>query len=125
MKDGGVFQEGNEIFVAAPGVVKKNVFTKRSDFFQNFSDIVKKAVVGAYLQAGQTEGTLFFSKPGTDFPDFFPKVCFFQRGGKDGTDDAAVIAAGGKVYRQRSRFKQCSLPGGFMVVPVKKDQVSR
>ena len=122
-QDSTVFQKRDEIFISCPCAVEKNVVTERAQLFQYHFCIEEKPVVCGKLQAGKAERPLLLGKGRIDGCRLFPEEIRIKEGRVKRIYDAFPVSFRSQVYCSCTCLDEGALIRGFMVVPVKEDEI--
>ncbi len=87
-------EERQEIFVARPGAVEKNVVAERPHGFQDFFRVEEKAIVSGKLQTSETEGTSSLRGARRNLRGSSAKAGRVQGAVCESADDALAISFG-------------------------------
>ena len=118
-------QKRQKRFVADPGGIEENIITKPPDFAEHIARVVEAAVICAKLNRRQSNGPSRLRLLGANFRNLSADEIFFQASRGNATDGAVGIAHCFQIHRRRPRQEQRPLRHRFVIVPIKKHEVSR
>ena len=120
-----VLHHRDELLVAHPSRVKKNVVAKPPDRVDHLAGVVDCPVVSAQLDHGQAEGALFIGLLRGHFANQAAQVFFVEAVCVNPADKAVGIAGCFQVNGGGACLQESPVVVGLMVVAVKKHQVAR
>ena len=123
-KRAAVFHHRNELFIADPSGIEENVIAEVTDLINDLAGIIDTSVISAELDNCHTDRAFFFCFNRIFFSNQFADIVFIKAMFENAADRTESISCRFQIHRGGTCQYKSTVVDGFMIVSVKKNDIS-